>query len=205
GRPAGAVRRQPSLRFELDVDVLDRRSAQGGNDPRPDGALRRRRRSGMGNSNPLKRVSSDGGHDNARLRSFLQRRVHAVTFRRSSLLVVMAAGLYACGSDAHVAPSTDTTTVSNEPLTSAACPGVNFGKRPAPLTVTPGKAPSMQVLGAGSETARYTAEVAARGTTAYTTTWQVRSAPGNKIDVWDVSGATPPLVDSVIVANAIPL
>ena len=117
----------------------------------------------------------------------------------------MAAALCACGSDAHVAPSTDTTTVSNEPLTSAACPGVNFGKRPAPLTVTPGKAPSMQVLGAGSETARYTAEVAARGTTAYTTTWQVRSAPGNKIDVWDVSGATPTLVDSVIVANAITL
>jgi hypothetical protein len=30
----------------------------------------------------------------------------------------------------------------------------------------------------------------------------MRSAVGNKIDIWDVSGATPTLVDSVIVANA---
>jgi len=60
----------------------------------------------------------------------------------------------------------------------------------------------LQVLGLGSEMDRYTAEVAARGATAYTTTWGTRSAVGNKIDIWDVSGATPTLVDSVIVANA---
>jgi hypothetical protein len=79
---------------------------------------------------------------------------------------------------------------------------VNFGKRPAPLTLTAATPPALQVFGVGNETGRYTAEVAARGTTAYTTTWGTRTAVGNKIDIWDVSGATPTLVDSVIVSGA---
>jgi hypothetical protein len=60
----------------------------------------------------------------------------------------------------------------------------------------------MQVLGGGSESARYTAEVAVRGQVAYTTTWGFRSAPGNKVDIWDVSGNTPTLIDSLIVSGA---
>jgi len=122
--------------------------------------------------------------------------------RTHVLVAAIAASLCACGSDSHVVDPPDTSSVSNEPLTSAACPGVNFGKRPAPLALTASAPPALQVFGLGSETGRYTAEVAARGTTAYTTTWGMRSAVGNKIDIWDVSGATPTLVDSVIVANA---
>lgn len=117
-------------------------------------------------------------------------------------LGLFAAGLCACGSDSHVVSPADTTSPVNEPLTSAACPGVNFGKRPAALNLTTATPPALQVLGMGSETGRFTAEVAARGTTAYTTTWGTRSAVGNKIDIWDVSGATPTFVDSIIVANA---
>src|SRR3954466_8690945 len=123
-------------------------------------------------------------------------------YRLKILAAAFAAGLCACGSDAATATPTDTTGVSNEALTSAACPAVNFGKRPAPLTLTTTTAPALQVLGMGNETARYTGEVAARGTTAYTTTWGTRSAAGNKIDIWDVSGANPTLVDSVIVSTA---
>jgi hypothetical protein len=116
---------------------------------------------------------------------------------------LLAAGLCACGSDSRAVVSPqDTTSLSNEPLTSAACPAVNFGKRPAPLTLTASTAPALQVFGLGNETARYTAEVAARGTTAYTTTWGTKTAAGNKINIWDVTGAAPTLVDSVIVANA---
>lgn len=61
---------------------------------------------------------------------------------------------------------------------------------------------SLGVIGCGLVDSRYTAEVAVRGSTAYTTTWGFRSAPGNLIAVWDVSGAQPLLVDSVIVAGA---
>ncbi|MGE5730973.1 MAG: LVIVD repeat-containing protein, partial [Gemmatimonas sp.] len=50
--------------------------------------------------------------------------------------------------------------------------------------------------------ARYTAEIAVRGQVAYTTTWGFRSAVGNKVNVWDVSGNTPALIDSVIVSGA---
>jgi hypothetical protein len=60
----------------------------------------------------------------------------------------------------------------------------------------------LQVLGLGMDTTRFTAEIAVRGTTAYTTTWQFRHAPGDKINIWDVSGDVPRLVDSVIVANS---
>jgi len=87
-------------------------------------------------------------------------------------------------------------------LTSASCPGVNLGPKPASLSLSQSTPATMQVLGAGSETARYTAEIAVRGQVAYTTTWSFRSAPGNKINIWDVSGNTPTLIDSVIVSGA---
>lgn len=105
--------------------------------------------------------------------------------------------LAACGGDGATSPGGDGT--SFKP---AACGGMDLGARPAALSAgtTPGKLPT---LGNGLETARYSAEIAVRGNTAYTTTWSFRgSNPGNKINIWDVSGNTPTLVDSVIVSNA---
>jgi len=59
------------------------------------------------------------------------------------------------------------------------------------------------VLGHGTTQERYTAEVAARDDWAYTSTWSARGAiQGNAIKIWDVSGNTPLLVDSLIVENA---
>jgi hypothetical protein len=56
------------------------------------------------------------------------------------------------------------------------------------------------VLGCGRDTARYTAEVAVRGNTAYTSSWYSGIGTlGNRISIWDVAGDTPRLVDSVIV------
>ena len=61
----------------------------------------------------------------------------------------------------------------------------------------------LQVLGNGRVTERYTAEVWVRGNIAYTTTWGFRSAFGNAVKIWDVSGgAAPVLVDSLIVPEA---
>jgi hypothetical protein len=61
---------------------------------------------------------------------------------------------------------------------------------------------TMTVLGAGDfRPQRVTAEIAVRGTTAYTTTWG-NASPTSAFYVWDVSGDTPALVDSVLVTNA---
>jgi len=49
---------------------------------------------------------------------------------------------------------------------------------------------------------RFTGEVYVRGSTAYTTTWGSRDAVGNAVKIWDVSGAKPLLVDSLIVPFA---
>jgi len=58
-------------------------------------------------------------------------------------------------------------------------------------------------LGLGAVTDRYTAEVWVHGTTAYTSTWGTRGATrGNAIKIWDVSGPSPILADSVIVPGA---
>jgi WD40 repeat protein len=64
----------------------------------------------------------------------------------------------------------------------------------------------MTVLGHGTITSRYTAEVWAHGDHAYTTTWGTRFAggaglSGNTIYIWSVTGATPVLLDSVAVAD----
>lgn len=59
------------------------------------------------------------------------------------------------------------------------------------------------VRGHGDVSDRFTAEVWVRGTTAYTSTWGTRGiTPGNAVKIWDVTTATPTLVDSVIVAAA---
>jgi hypothetical protein len=56
----------------------------------------------------------------------------------------------------------------------------------------------------GALRVRYTGEVAVRGTTAYTTTWGRRGATGlgNAVYVWDVSGRTPALADSLFLDDA---
>jgi len=65
----------------------------------------------------------------------------------------------------------------------------------------------LSVVGKGSMTARYMAEVWTRGNVAYTSTWGSRStngvsAAGNAVHIWRVDGATPVLADSLIVENA---
>jgi hypothetical protein len=118
---------------------------------------------------------------------------HRITAGAIALLGVLTA----CGDSTSAPRKTDTTS-----LTSAACPGINLGPKPATLSLPQSNPATMQVLGGGSESARYTAEVAVRGQVAYTTTWGFRSAPGNKVDIWDVSGNTPTLIDSLIVSGA---
>ena len=54
---------------------------------------------------------------------------------------------------------------------------------------------------------RYSAEVSIRGSVGYTTTWGSRSSPGgvgrgNEVNIWNVAGASPVLVDSLIVSDA---
>ena len=69
-------------------------------------------------------------------------------------------------------------------------------------TLAGGTPPAMGILGCGRYQDRYTAEVFVRGTTAYTTTWGTRGQNrGNALLIWDVAGAAPVLVDSVIVAS----
>src|SRR5262245_62791922 len=60
----------------------------------------------------------------------------------------------------------------------------------------------LPVVGCGKIANRFTAEIAVRGGTAYTTTWGVRDAFGDVINIWDVAGNQPMLVDSVIVSDA---
>jgi len=67
--------------------------------------------------------------------------------------------------------------------------------------------PALSVVGKGSMTARYMAEVWTRGNIAYTSTWGTRSANGvlavgNAVHIWRINGAAPVLADSLIVENA---
>lgn len=104
--------------------------------------------------------------------------------RRLLPLALAAAALAACDGDP---VGTDTT---NPPDTLTA----DTTRPPSPIAIP--------VLGHGAITDRYTAEVAVSGATAYTTTWSFRRAPGNAVYIWDVSGAAPVLVDSVLVDGA---
>jgi len=61
---------------------------------------------------------------------------------------------------------------------------------------------ALAVLGQGVVSDRYTAEVWVRGNVAYTTTWGTRADQGNAINIWDVSGNVPTLVNTVLVPNA---
>lgn len=62
--------------------------------------------------------------------------------------------------------------------------------------------PVLPLLGTGMVTERFTAEVAAAGNVAYTTTWGFRQVLGNAIKIWNVSGNTPILADSLIITGA---
>lgn len=64
-----------------------------------------------------------------------------------------------------------------------------------------GVAPAMEILGSAPVSVPpYVAEVAVAGTTAYTTTWSFNSsAPGNRVDIWDITGNTPLHVESLVV------
>lgn len=61
---------------------------------------------------------------------------------------------------------------------------------------------TLPVLGSGTVSERYTGEVAVRGDWAYTSTWSFLLAPGNAVKIWNVSGNTPVLTDSLIVPGA---
>src|SRR6185295_8837906 len=70
-------------------------------------------------------------------------------------------------------------------------------------SLKPFSAPALSSLGRGDMTARYMAEVWTQGNVAYTSTWGQRgNALGNAVHIWNIAGATPVLVDSVIVENA---
>jgi len=61
---------------------------------------------------------------------------------------------------------------------------------------------ALAVLGEGVVSDRYTGELWVRGNVAYTTTWGTRANQGNAINIWDVSGNVPTLVNTIIVPNA---
>lgn len=66
----------------------------------------------------------------------------------------------------------------------------------------PASSASIPVLGQGSVTDRYTAELNVRGNYAYTSTWGTRSGHrGNAVKIWNVAGNTPLFVDSLIVPS----
>jgi hypothetical protein len=125
-----------------------------------------------------------------------------IAFRRlpspfaSSVCALAVASLVACS-------NSDGTLTSIATVTPASCPGINLGPRPATLTVPQTTPAVMAALGNGSEADRYTSEIAVRGTIAYTTTWGVRRVAGNKVSIWDVSGNTPTLIDSVLVPGVV--
>jgi len=60
---------------------------------------------------------------------------------------------------------------------------------------------NLAVVGKGTYTDRFTAELAVRGNYAYTSTWGQRGAGavGNVVNVWNVAAATPTLVRSIVV------
>ena len=66
----------------------------------------------------------------------------------------------------------------------------------------PTESQALAVLGQGAVSDRYTGELWVRGSIAYTTTWGTRANQGNAINIWDVSGNVPTLVNTVIVPNA---
>ena len=86
----------------------------------------------------------------------------------------------------------------------AACAGDTASPTPTPTPTPPTTSSpvTMTVLGRGDfKPLRYSAEVFVRGTTAYTSTWG-NSDTTSAFYIWNVTGNTPALVDSVLLAGA---
>ena len=99
-----------------------------------------------------------------------------------SFLLALAAFGAGCGSDSNSA--TDPRDTPNR------CPATGSQNK------------AMTVLGCGDfKPSRITGEINVHGTTAYTTTWNNRSAT-SALYVWDVAGSVPTFVDSVLVDGA---
>ena len=82
---------------------------------------------------------------------------------------------------------------TTEPINTNDCPAAS-GAPPAN---------AMTVLGCGNfKSARTSAELFVRGSTAYTTTWGNPASTASAFYIWDVAGNSPTLVDSVRVENA---
>ena len=83
----------------------------------------------------------------------------------------------------------------------AAIPGFPAARDSVRVTVTtsnPQQPAVLPLLGTGLVPERWTAEVAAAGQYAYTTTWNFRGAtPGDVVKIWNVGGNTPLLIDSL--------
>jgi hypothetical protein len=124
----------------------------------------------------------------------VDRRMHR---RRSPTLTILFVLAVACGAE-----STSTATSPGSDSTSSPVVRVTpVHECPAGAAV----ANAMTVLGCGDvKPERFTAEIAVRGTTAYTTTFQNLTS-SSPIYIWDVAGDTPILVDSVFVSGAITL
>jgi hypothetical protein len=107
---------------------------------------------------------------------------------RVGLVAAFGLGIVGCVTDP----------VSHEKFLSVCAPKVTV----APVS----QAAALTVLGQGPVTSRYSGEVDALGTTAYTTTWaglpRTSGVPGNAVFIWDVSGNVPVLIDSIIVATS---
>jgi hypothetical protein len=84
------------------------------------------------------------------------------------------------------------------------CVAAACGSDSAPPTTNPpvDSTPPLGVIGTGAITTRFTAEVAVRGSYAYTTTWSRRVDAGNIVNIWNVSANTPVLIDSLVVSGA---
>ena len=71
-----------------------------------------------------------------------------------------------------------------------------------PCASVSGGTGALAIVGCGHIANRFTGEIFVRGNTAYTTTWGLRDVVrGNAINIWDVAGDVPRLVDSVVVAT----
>ncbi len=87
-------------------------------------------------------------------------------------------------------------------LSVAACHG-DAGGSVAPGDGRSGVVTELAVLGEGSISARFTAEISVGTRYAYSSTWGTRAgARGDMVYIWDLSAMQPALVDSVQVANA---
>lgn len=129
----------------------------------------------------------------------------AVSALPANVTVTFAPPIVAVGSTSSIATFTVAQTATFETRTvliTASGTGVTDGIALLALTISDN--PVLDALGLGSIANRYTAELWVRGTTAYTTTWGTRNGTGrgNTINMWDVAGNTPMLVDSLIVASA---